>query len=95
MSVVEPDGHQAVRMHLPARLLAGLGQSLDEIMPSHMIQEDLIPPVATAHEMVHGPRVFKTEFERHAGRLCRKKAGCQLRNALIYDPFCLLPLLDG
>ena len=45
-------GHQAVRMHLPARLLAGLGQGLDEIMPIHIIQEDLIPAVATAHEMI-------------------------------------------
>src|SRR5208337_1018022 len=86
-------GHQAVRMHLPARLLAGLGQGLDEIMPIHIIQEDLIPPVATAHESIHGPRVFKTEFARHAGRSWRKQAGCQLRNALIYGltPFSSPP----
>jgi hypothetical protein len=63
-------------MNLPARLLAGLGQGLDEIMPIHIVQEDLIPPVATTHEMIHGPRVFKAEFARHAGRLRRKKAGC-------------------
>lgn len=32
--------HQAVRMPLPARLPAGLGQGLDEIMPICIIQED-------------------------------------------------------
>lgn len=38
--------------------------------------------VATADEMIHGPGVFKAEFARHAGRFCRKKAGCQLRNVI-------------
>jgi hypothetical protein len=39
-------------------------------------------PISRRH--VHGPRVFKTQFARHVGSLCRKKAGCRLRNELIY-----------
>jgi len=60
-------------MHLPARLLAGLGQGLDEIMPIHIIQKDLIPPVATAHEMIEGTWVLDAQPARH-GRACEESA---------------------
>ncbi len=32
------------RMHVPSGLLASLGNRLDEVLPVHVIQEDVLPP---------------------------------------------------
>ncbi len=64
-------GHQAISVHLPAGLLACLGQRLDEIVPVHVIQEDPLPPVAPAHDMVCGAGILKAELARHVGSLSR------------------------
>ena len=52
-------GHQTIGMHLPGGFLARFGQRLDEILPIHVIQEDVLPPVAPAHEMIHRSRVLE------------------------------------
>ena len=52
-------------MHLPVCLLTRLGQRLEEILPVHIIQKNVLPPVATAHDVVIGPRIFNTDFARH------------------------------
>ena len=59
-------GHQTIRMHLPIGFLARLGQRLDEVLPVHVVQENLLPPVATAHHVIHGPRILDAQLARHA-----------------------------
>jgi hypothetical protein len=38
---------------LPAGFLAGFGQGLEEIVPVNVIQEDILTPVSTTHDVVH------------------------------------------
>ena len=57
--------HQAKGMHLPIRLLTGLGQGLDEVMPVHVVQEDVLALVATAHHVIHGAGILDSHFARH------------------------------
>jgi hypothetical protein len=49
--------------------LAGLGQGLDEIVPVHVIQKDVLTMVATAHDVINCARVLDTEFARHGGSI--------------------------
>jgi hypothetical protein len=44
--------HQATGMGLPAGLLAHFRQGLEKILPIHVILEDLLPPIPTAHDVV-------------------------------------------
>jgi hypothetical protein len=44
-------------MHLPAGFLPGFGQGLEEIVPVNVIQEDILTPVSTTHDVVHRTRV--------------------------------------
>jgi hypothetical protein len=36
--------------NLPTILLTGLGQRLEDILPVHVIEKDILPPVAPAHD---------------------------------------------
>jgi hypothetical protein len=54
-------------MHLPIGFLARFGQRLDEVLPVHVIQEDLLAPVATAHHLIHRPRILDAQLARHGG----------------------------
>jgi hypothetical protein len=51
-------------MHLPAGLLAGLGQGLDEVVPVHVIQEDVLPRAAAAHDGIPGSRILNSKLAR-------------------------------
>jgi hypothetical protein len=53
-------------MHLPIGFLARFSQRLDEVLPVHGIQENLLPPVATAHHVIHSPRILDAQLARHA-----------------------------
>jgi hypothetical protein len=53
-------------MHFPAGFLAGFGQGLEEIVPVNVIQEDILTPVSTTHDVVHCTRVFNAQLARHA-----------------------------
>jgi hypothetical protein len=57
--------HEAIGMHLKTSLLARLGQGLEKIVPIHIIQENLVPAVASAHDMVNGSGVLNSEFAWH------------------------------
>jgi len=59
------NGHQAVGVNLPICFLARFGQRLDEILTVHVIQENILPPVAPAHHMIHGSGIFYASFARH------------------------------
>jgi len=45
-------------VNLPIGFLAGLGQRFQEILPVHVIQENILTPVTPAHDMIHRPRIF-------------------------------------
>jgi hypothetical protein len=57
--------HQAIGMHLPIGFLARFGQRLDEIVPIHIVQKNVLAPVSPAHHMVHGTWIFNASFARH------------------------------
>ena len=52
-------------MHLPAGLLAGLSQGFNEVLPVNVVREYLLAPVASAHNVIHGPGVLNAQFARH------------------------------
>src|SRR5438034_1163018 len=58
-------GHEAISMHLPAGLLAGLSQGFNEVLPVNVVQEYLLAPVASAHNVIHGSGVLNAQFARH------------------------------
>jgi hypothetical protein len=41
--------------HLPAGFLARFGQNLDKVVPVHVVQENVVPLVATARDTIHRP----------------------------------------
>jgi hypothetical protein len=43
-------GNETIGMDLPARLLAGLGQSFEKVVAVHVIQKNVLAPVAAAHD---------------------------------------------
>jgi hypothetical protein len=65
-------GHQATGMNLPVRRLAGFRQRLEKILPVHIVQENILPPVAAAHDMVHGARILNAQFAWHELAACGK-----------------------
>ena len=62
---VKVGAHQTIGRHLKARFLARFGQRLWEILPVHILQKNVLPPVATAHDVVNGPRIFHSHCARH------------------------------
>ena len=58
-------GHQTIRMNLPIRFLARLRQRLDEVLPVHVIKENPLPPVTSAHDVIHRPRILDAQLARH------------------------------
>ena len=57
--------HEAVGMRLPPGFLAGLGQSLEKVVAVHVIQENVISPIASAHDVVHCAGVLHAQLARH------------------------------
>jgi hypothetical protein len=51
--------------HLPTGFPAGFGQGLDEVMPAHIVEENILPPVSPAHNMMQRPGIFNPSFARH------------------------------
>ncbi len=52
-------------MNLEIRLLASLGQGLEEILAIHLIVEDVFPPISTTHDVVDGTGIFDAQLARH------------------------------
>jgi len=52
-------------MHLKTGLLARFGQRLEEILPIHIIQENVLSPVAPTHHMVNRPGILDSNLARH------------------------------
>jgi hypothetical protein len=70
---MEVIGHEAISVNLKTSLLARFCQSLEEILPIHIIEEDLVPSVTTAHYVVNGTGILNSEFARHGGRFPKQQ----------------------
>jgi len=51
-------------MHQPTGLQTSLGEGLAGIMPVHVVEEDVIALVATAHHVIQGAGVSDSHFAR-------------------------------
>jgi len=69
--------HQAIRMHLPAGLLTGLGQCLDEVVPVDVVQENVVALVPTAHDVIHRSGILNSKLARHGGSM--EEAGLMVK----------------
>ena len=65
MNQMEVIAHETVGMQSEIRLLTGLGQRLEEILAIHLIVEDVLPAIATTHDVVDGPGIFNAHLARH------------------------------
>jgi hypothetical protein len=61
--------HQTAGVNLPARFSARLGQSFDEILPVHIIKENVLASIAATHHMTDRPRIFNPQPPWH-GTIC-------------------------
>src|SRR5450759_407260 len=57
--------HEAIRVDLKAGFLAGLRQSLEEILSIHIVQENVLAAISATHEVVDGPLKLHSHFARH------------------------------
>jgi hypothetical protein len=57
--------HQAIRMHLPSRLLACLRQRFEEVLAVHIIDENVLPAVSTIHHVIDRARKLHSHGARH------------------------------
>jgi len=61
--------HQAIGMDLPAGLLASLGEGLEEIVPIHVVEIDLLAAIPTAHDMVDRAGILDAHLRWHRATL--------------------------
>ncbi len=80
-------------MNLKTRLLARLGQRLEEVLAIHIVQENDLAPVSAAQEVVSGPRGVVRNNIRAPMPACRVDA--KNRRWKIYCPFFQLPKAGG
>src|ERR1044071_9301611 len=84
--------HEAIRVNLPTGLLTSFGQRLEEVVSIHVIQENILTPIASTHHMVHRPRVLNAQLPWHGASLQRPALICQatcspaIRTVLWVDP---------
>ena len=59
-------GHQAPGLEVPAGLLTGLAQGLQEEFAVLIVLEDRLAPVAPIHDMVDRTRILNSQLSGHA-----------------------------
>ena len=69
-------------MRLPPGSLAGLGQSLEKVVAVHVIQENVVSPIPSAHDVVHCAGVLDAQLVRHGMRTDQGCSGLSRGNAL-------------
>jgi hypothetical protein len=57
--------HEAIGMHLPTGPLAGFRQSFYQVVPIDIIQENVIPLIATAHDVIDSSGILDAKLARH------------------------------
>jgi hypothetical protein len=61
-------------------------KGLKKILPVHVIPENILPAVPTAHDVINRSRIFHSQLARHAG----KTAGSiPIASRPWFDPFCV------
>ncbi len=55
-------------MHLETGLLTGFRQRLEEVLPIHVVVEDVFPPITPAEHMINGPGKLHSDSARHEPR---------------------------
>jgi len=45
--------------------LTGFGQGLEEILAIHLIVDDVLPAIATTHDVVDGKGIFDAHLAQH------------------------------
>src|SRR6266404_4106618 len=79
---------QAIGMDLEPGFLASFCQRLEEILPVHIVQIDVLLAVPAAHDVVNSPRILDSELSRH-GQEPAPSSNCCQRGKLWFDPFRL------
>src|SRR5687768_18375338 len=74
--------HEAIGVHLPAGFLAGFGQRFEEIMTANVVEEDILAPIAAAHQVVNGTRKLDSKLAGHGPTF---KTRAELRKGEIND----------
>jgi hypothetical protein len=52
---------------------------LDEVVPIHIIQEDVLTLVAPAHDVINRPRIFEADFARHKEEIAWKTQNVKIQ----------------
>jgi hypothetical protein len=63
---MEMIAHEAIGMHLPSGLAAGLIECCQEAFPVRKIAKDIIAMVTAAQDMIDGTRIFDAQLSGHA-----------------------------
>jgi hypothetical protein len=58
-------------MHLPAGLLAPLGQRLQKILSGHIVEENVFPSIPAAHHVADGTRILNPHLLWHDNTIQR------------------------
>ena len=70
-------GHQTIRMHLPARLEAGLAQCAQESLAVGVILEDRLTAIPSVEDVIKGSRILDSQLARHERNPLNSPQTCQ------------------
>jgi hypothetical protein len=76
---------RSVGLHLPAGLLAGSRQGLQKVFPIQIIAKNLLPPIASAHQVVNRSLVLNSQLARHRQFVTPKQQPVSIVRT---DPYC-------
>jgi hypothetical protein len=79
--------HEAIRMDLKAGFLAGLRQSLEEILSIHIVQENVLAAISATHEVVDGPLILHSHFARHSSEPADSRVPSQTKTNYGLTPY--------
>ena len=71
--------HQAIGVNLPIGFLARFGQGLQEILPVHVIEKNILAPVAAAHDVIQGAGILDAPFAGHRAQSAAKISAGQAK----------------
>src|SRR5262245_18041746 len=57
--------HQTIGVYLPPGLLTGSTQHLEETLTIHVIPKNLLPSIASAHQVIDSPFVLNSQLASH------------------------------
>jgi hypothetical protein len=63
--------HQDISMDEPTGFLASFFQSVQEPFKILVVFEDMLPVVASRHDVVRSPGIFNAQWSRHRKRDCQ------------------------